>query len=155
MMVAIAYGKRVVLRVPYTKMDGPFFAQFIKDHFRMAFARAGPKHSRRRIFIMDNCPCQTSKVAMKALEHIEAEMHVIPPRSPDLNPIENIFHIVKKELEGEAIRKHITVESFDEFEKRITNVLDNISVECIDRTIDSMRRRINSVITCKGYQIKY
>ena len=92
------------------------FAQFIKDHFRMAFARAGPKHSRRRIFIMDNCPCQTSKVTMKALEHIEAEMHVIPPRSPDLNPIENIFHIVKKELEGEAIRKHITVESFDEFD---------------------------------------
>ena len=77
-------------------------------------------------------------------------MHVIPPRSPDLNPIENIFHIVKNELESEAIRKHI-VESFDEFEKRITNVLDNISVECIDRTINSMRRRINAVLKCKGF----
>jgi hypothetical protein len=64
-MVAIAYGKGVVLRVPYTKMDGPFFAQFIKEHFRIAFGRAGPKQNGRRLFIMDNDPCQTSKVAMK------------------------------------------------------------------------------------------
>lgn len=33
MMVTIIYGKGVLLRVPCTKMDGPFFAQFIKDHF--------------------------------------------------------------------------------------------------------------------------
>ena len=104
---------------------------------------------------MDNCPCQTSKVAMKALEQIEAEMHVIPPRSPDLNPIKNIFHIVKNELVSEAIHKHTIVESFDEFEKRITNVLDNISVEFMDRTIHSMRERINDVIKCKGLRIKY
>ena len=155
MIVAIAYGKGVVLRVPYTKMDGPFFAQFIKDHFRIAFARAGPKHRSRRIFIMDNCPCQTSKVAMRALDDIEAEMHVIPPRSPDLNPIENIFHIVKNKLECEAISKHITTESFNDFEKRIINVLDNLSVEFIDRTISSMHRRINAVIKCKGFRIKY
>ena len=52
MIIAIGYGKGVVLRVPYTKMDGPFFAQFITDHFRIAFARAGPKRRSRRIFIM-------------------------------------------------------------------------------------------------------
>ena len=91
MIVAIAYGKGVVLRVPYTKMDGPFFAQFIKDNFRIAFAWAGLKHRSRHIFIMDNCPCWTSKIAMRALDDIEAEMHVIPPCSPDLNPTGNIF----------------------------------------------------------------
>ena len=36
MMVAIAYGKGVVLQVHYMKMDGPFFVQFIKDHFQIA-----------------------------------------------------------------------------------------------------------------------
>ena len=58
-------------------------------------------------------------------------------------------------IKGEAKRKHIIVESFDEFEKKITNVLDNISVEFIDRTINSMRSRIDAVIKCKGFRIKY
>ena len=154
-MVAIAYGKGVVLRVPYTKMDGPFFAQFIKEHFRIAFGRAGPKQKGRRLFIMDNDPCQTSKVAMKALEDIEAEMHVIPPRSPDLNPIENMFHLVKNDLQRQAICENITAESFSEFEKRILNTLDETSVDVIDHTIDSMSGRINAVIKSKGFRIKY
>ena len=34
---------------------------------------------------------------MKALEHIEEQMHITPPRSPDLNPTEHTFHIVKNE----------------------------------------------------------
>ncbi len=130
-MVAIAYGKGVVVRIPYTKLDGPFVAHFIKEHFRISFARAGPKHKGRRLLIMDNDPCQTSTVAMKALEDIEAKMHVIPPRSPDLNPIENIFHIVKNDLGRQAICENITAESFSEFENRILNTLDNNSVDVI------------------------
>ena len=76
-------------------------------------------------------------------------MHVIPPRSPDLDPIENIFHIVKNNLECKAISKHITTESFNDFEKRIIKVLDNLSVEFIDRII--RHRHINAVIKCKGF----
>jgi hypothetical protein len=43
---------------------------------------------------MDNDPSQTSKVARKAMQKIEAEFHEIPARSPDLNLIENLFHLV-------------------------------------------------------------
>ena len=57
---------------------------------------------------MDNDPSQTSKVARKAMEKIEAEFHKIPARSPDLNPIENLFHLLKKRLENEAIENNIT-----------------------------------------------
>ena len=91
---------------------------------------------------------------MRALDDIEAEMHVIPPCSPDLNHIEDIFHTVKNKLECDAISKHIKTESFNDFENRIINVLDNLSVEFIDRTIISMHRRINAVIKCKGFRIK-
>ena len=40
---------------------------------------------------------------MLALTQIECELHRIPPRSPDINPIENVFHLVKKMLQKEAI----------------------------------------------------
>jgi hypothetical protein len=31
------------------------------------------------------------RVNVKALEYFEAEMHVIPPRSPDLNPMNSKY----------------------------------------------------------------
>ena len=47
---------------------------------------------------MDNDPSQTSKVAMAAIKSIEANLLRIPVRSPDLNPIDNVFHLVKSGL---------------------------------------------------------
>jgi transposase len=58
----------------------------------------------RRLFLMDNDPSQ----ARKAMEKIEAEFHKIPATSPDLNPTENLFHLVKKSLENETIANNIT-----------------------------------------------
>ena len=126
--VAIAYGKGVILKVRYEKMTGDFFAQFIREHFNLTFAEAGPKTNGRRLFIMDNDPCQTSQAAKSALEEIEAEFHEIPNRSPDLNPIENIFHLVKRFLEKEAILKNITRESFEEFKVRVLRALQSIPI---------------------------
>ena len=54
LIVAIAYNKGIVLKEAYEKMDGRFFAQFIREHFYIAFARCGPKRNRKRLFIMDN-----------------------------------------------------------------------------------------------------
>jgi transposase len=57
---------------------------------------------------MDNDPSQTSKAARKAMGKIEAEFHKIPATSPHLNPIENLFHLIRKSLENEAIANNIT-----------------------------------------------
>ena len=114
-IVAIAYGKRVILKVPYKKMTGEFFATFIREHFNLTFAKAGPQADGRRLFIMDDDPSQTSRAAKLALEDIEGSFHEISPRSPDLNPIENIFHLVKHYFDQEAISRNIMRESFDEF----------------------------------------
>lgn len=76
-------------------------------------------------------------------------MHVIPPRSPDLNPIENIFHIVKSDLERQAIAENTTAESCSDFGKRVLNTLDNTSVDVTYRTIRSASGRVNAVTKCK------
>ena len=93
--MAIAYGKGVILKVPYKKMTG----EFIREHFNLTFANAGPKADGRRLLVMDNDPSQTSRIAKLALEEIEGSFHEIPPRSPHLNPIENIFHLAKLYLD--------------------------------------------------------
>ena len=107
-MVSIAYNKGVILCEPYGKMSGKFFASFIRQYFDLCFGRAGSKRDGKRLFVMDNDPSQISKVAENALTDIECELLRIPPRSPDINPIENVFHLVKNLLESEAIQENIT-----------------------------------------------
>ena len=72
-------------------VTGDFFRNFIREHFNITFAQAGPKTDGRRLFVLDNDPSQTSRLA---LEEIEAEFHEIPPRSPDLNPISRTYFIL-------------------------------------------------------------
>lgn len=42
---------------------------------------------------------------MRALEKIECYLHEVLPRSPDLIPIKNTFHLVKNRLKEEAIKE--------------------------------------------------
>ena len=99
--------------------------------------------------------CQTSKKAMLALTQIECELHRIPPRSPDINPIENVFHLVKKMLQKEAIDQNITKESFDAFKTRVLLCLNTFEIKTIDKTIESMPKRIEEIRLSKGKRSKY
>ena len=85
------------------------------QHLFGNISKGGPKADGGRLFVMDNDPSQTSRAAKLALEDIEGSFHEIPPQSPDLNPIENIFHLVKLYSDCEAICRNVVRESFDEF----------------------------------------
>ena len=77
------------------------------------------------------------------------------PRSPDLNPIENIFHIASKKLEKDALNEGIAHGSYEEFCDRVQRTISGISLELIDKTIQSMSGRITGIIQNNGEQLKY
>ena len=143
------------LKRPNKKMNGRFFEQFTREHFSIAFARSGPKRNGKRLFVMDNDPSQRSKVAGRALEEIEVELHEIPARSPDINVIESIFHLLRMDLEDEAICQNITSETFEPFRDRVFRSLERLPVELINRPFESMNNRIDAIIYSKGYRTKY
>jgi len=155
LIVAIAYGQGVILQEQYDKMNGIFFAEFVKNNFNLLFGKAGPKQNGQRLFVMDNDPSQTSYKALSEISKIEGVMHKIPPRSPDLNPIENIFHLVKKDLDKEALECEITSENFQQFKDRVMSAFNNIPVNVIDKTIESMPKRINNIVQNQGNRSKY
>ncbi len=68
---------------------------------------------------MDNDPSQSGKVAMKALQSVEGDLLKIPARSPDLNLIENIFHIVKSNVKR-LLGKTYTQKVFYNFRKELS-----------------------------------
>ena len=123
LLVAIAHGKGVICAEPYEKMNGPYFERFVRRHFPNLFEIAG-KHEKYqpKLFVMDNDPLQTSATARKSAKSIGAKMQVIPPRLPDLNPIENLFNIVRKKIEAKILKENVIYQSWDEFVDRVKRV---------------------------------
>lgn len=154
-LVAVAYNKGVVLckHYPWT-VTGERFAEFVSHCFPQVFAKCEVQ-PQGRLFLQDGDPWQTSKIAKDAWERLGCKMFSIPARSPDLNPIENIFHLVRQQLKNDALEKGITRESYDTFIKRVAKTISEFPVETINKTIESMGRQINMVIKNKGCRTKY
>jgi len=127
-----------------------------KGPFQFMLCCCRPKRKPgQRLFSMDNDPSQNSGPACQAMEEVEAKLHKIPPRSPDLNQIENILHVLRHLLDDEAESCNITHETFDQFKRRVRRTLESIDIKHIDKTIESMSKRIDAVLASKGGQSKY
>lgn len=72
-----------------------------------------------------------------------------PPNSPDLNPIENIWSILKKNI------GKIYIKNKDEFINIITDQTDKIDIDIINNTIDSMDNRIEELFNKSFDSISY
>ena len=69
---------------------------------------------RGKRFLMDGCPRQNSSIAKRVIEKVGGLVFKIPPKSPDLNPIENFFHTICVPLNNDAIKNRIERETFVE-----------------------------------------
>lgn len=106
------------------------------------------------MFVQDGDPSQNSALACAALKRVGAKLLAIPPCSPDLNPIENIFNIIKRILEADAIKKNISYKTYKQFSARIAETFKKLDHTLIDSTIASMNKRIDAIIG-KGSRTKY
>ena len=79
----------------------------------------------------------------------------IPPRSPDINPIENLFPWAKRRLRGQALLQGIRNESFSGFQKRVVATLMGAGREFVDRLILSLPERLKAIVAGKGERIQY
>ena len=153
-MVGISYTRGVVICEQYTDgLSGDKFARIIDNCFPQAFDLS--VNPWQRVFLQDGDPSQNSALAGEILENIGASVFSIPARSPDLNPIENFFHLVAKAIKEDAIQKQIRSETFTQFSERVRDIIVNYPVKKIDRIIGSMDKRVQMVITAKGNRIKY
>ena len=74
---------------------------------------------------------------------------MIPAESPDVNPIENIFQLLQKKVRKEAFEVHITQESYAQFCNCITKKIKSFPVDVINRSIDSIKGRLQKVTLLK------
>ena len=147
-MVAIAHSNFVIkCRQYFGPINSEPCKSFIDEQFSDMFKNsANPKG---KLFLQDGYPSQNSKVACDAMDSVSCRLFKIPPRSPDLNPIENMFHLIGKQL------KNLEHETYEKFCKRAKKTVLNFPLDIINRTIESMPKRIDQVIKMKGQRTKY
>ena len=150
-LVGIAYGKGVIFCERYDgRLNGQKFADFVRTTLPDVLKTCTSKR-----FLQDGDPSQNSAKARDAIYSIGAMKFSIPARSPDLNPIENLFHLSKAKMHEDALQKNIVFENWDDFVLRAQTTMENSDVGVIDRTIASLEKRIGLVIKNKGERTKY
>ena len=88
-VVTITYHEGVVLCVRYHRMNGLYFKGLIEREFARMLRDSNKGGS--KLFVQDGDPSQNSALARGTWNGIGAESMPIPPRSGDINGIENIF----------------------------------------------------------------
>ena len=153
-MAGIAYGKGVIAAEQYFgRINADTFTSFVHEHFASMFKKC--PNLKGKLFLQDGDPSQNSCKARSAWDKIGARKFSIPTRSPDLNPIKNIFHIAKKKLHQDVLEMKIERKDFEEFSARVKKTLESVPVDIVDRTIRSMDKRIDLIVKRKRHRIRY
>ncbi|GBC03809.1 hypothetical protein RclHR1_05330008 [Rhizophagus clarus] len=108
-------------------------------------------------FQQDNAPTHTAKLTQQFFVINDVPVIDWPANSPDLNPIENLWAILKGNVEkmvNNWIMKKKSL-SGDDFQGIIQQEWDNIDQNVFFNLADSMSDRINMVIEKNGYTINY
>ena len=108
-----------------------------------------------RLWVQDGDPSQNSAMARAAMDRANCQLLKIPPRSPDLNPIEKIFKLVSDALRKQAITSRITTETYEQFKDRVISTIKSIPREVINKTIASMANHVDEIIKRKGERLRY
>ncbi len=101
-------------------------------------------------FQQDNAPCHKDQIISDwFLEH-DNEFTLLkwPPQSPDLNPIEHLWDVVEREI----LIMDVQTTNLQQLCDAIMSIWTKISEECFQHLVESVPRRIKTVLKPKGVQ---
>ena len=109
-----------------------------------------PTQRRCRAFLIDNDGRHHNR-ELKAFmeENGMLRVNFQPSNSPDLNPIENVFHIMKESVRVDAPSTE------DELRRSVVKAWETLSADTLRSLFDSMPRRMQQVVDCNGDRIPY
>lgn len=152
MMWAGILGDRLVgpFRVPEgVKITSANYISFLKNNFVPWLKRQPAALKKKIIFMHDNAPSHAATATRSYLETLkfsDDKLMVWPSLSPDLNPIENLWSILKQKLYAGGRQFTNKEDLWREIEK----ICEKITPDTINKLTSSMDRRLLRVVDKRG-----
>ena len=103
------------------------------------------------VFQHDNDPKHKAVKTTQCLEDLDLKVLFWPPQSPDLNPIEHVWNVLKIELAKYPTPPAGLTELWD----RVQEQWLKIPLDYVTTLVESMPRRIAAVLRARGGHTKY
>ena len=137
------------VRVPQgVKLTSATYRQFLKNVLE-EWLEEVPLSRLKVVFMHDNPPCHAAKATIKCLHGLgfkDEMLMVWPPNSPDINPIENLWAIIKQRVYADG-------KQFSALHELWTAIkLESAAIprSLVQKLTDSMTDRLFDVIRCQG-----
>ena len=136
---------------PFQVEDGlQINCQFLEDtFFKQWYRKKSASFKKTMMFMQDNAPSHVSKysTAWLARKGLKDERRMTwPPSSPDLNPIENLWALLKREIYGEG-KQYTSLHSVWE---AVVAAAQKVDRQQIKQLTDFMNGGLMTVIAKKG-----
>ena len=152
---AFTYNRRTELIHMQRGESGGYNAQSYQEALEEGLL---PVYQPGNRFQQDNAPIHTAYSTKEWMEKHGIWTIEWPPNSPDINPIEHAWFLLKREL----YKRHPTIHTLGQSQAAIHTIRKHLSDawreldhEILQRLIDSMPRRLAAVIAAGGWHTKY
>ncbi|GFT77462.1 transposable element Tc1 transposase [Trichonephila clavipes] len=124
-----------------------YIDEVLLPHFLLFRGAVGDKF----VFMDDNATCHRTLVVQDCLDSEGMQRLVWPACSPDLNPIENVWDALGRQV---AVRNYPPTNK-NTLIRALTEEWDKLPQQLLDNFVQSMVRRVECCITLHGGHIPY
>jgi DNA-directed RNA polymerase subunit F len=137
----VSYSGKTDLAFVDGRLNAAGYVDILKSHL-LPFGQR--KHNNNYIFQQDNAPIHTARFSKAFFDQKKMQIIEWPANSPDLNPIENIWGMMKMEI------AKLTPNTKEELKSMVEQTYEQMSLDVIRNTIDALPGRLAKVIQLKG-----
>ncbi|GFX01692.1 transposable element Tcb2 transposase [Trichonephila clavipes] len=124
-----------------------YIDEVLLPHVRLFRCAVGDKF----IFMDDNATCHRTLAVQDCLDSEGIQRLVWPARCPDLNPIENVWDALGRQV----ARQNYPPTNKNTLIRALTEEWDKLPQQLLDNVVQSMVRRVECCITLHGGHITY
>ena len=115
----------------------------------LPFALTMFPNSEECFFQQDNAPCHTARSVKVWMKDHQIRTLSWPAQSPDLNPIKNLWNVIKRKMDGHKPSNKAELLEF------LRQEWHKVTQRQCERLVESMPRHMKAVIVNQGYSTKY
>ncbi|GFW27360.1 transposable element Tcb2 transposase [Trichonephila clavipes] len=122
-----------------------YIDEVLLPHIRLFRGAVGDKF----VFMDDNATCHRTLSVQDCLDSEGIQRLVMPARSPDVNPIENVWDALGRQVAG----RNYPPTNKNTLIRALTEEWDKLPQQLLDNVVQSMVRRVECCITLHGGHI--